>query len=170
MRCRQSGFSIVELMIAVAIIGMLAALALPAFVSYIRTSKTSEAMGNLRKIYEGEIAYYFTTKSTRAGVAITPQFMQCPSTPDTPPAGIKVSGDWSVASWEGIQFSQDSPVYFSYTADTAGTGTTSSFTARAEGDLDGDGISSLFERTGEIDAATGDPVGAAGIYASREIE
>lgn len=43
MRKQTSGFTIIELMIAVAIIGVLAALAIPAYQNYIKKAKVSEA-------------------------------------------------------------------------------------------------------------------------------
>ena len=50
------GFTLIEMMIVVAIMGLLAAIAIPAFTKYIRRSKTSEAVMNLRKLFDGSVA------------------------------------------------------------------------------------------------------------------
>lgn len=57
-RNKKGGFTLVELMIVVAIIGILAAIAIPAFLRYIKTSKVSEAEGMMKKMSEGAKAYF----------------------------------------------------------------------------------------------------------------
>lgn len=54
----QKGFSLVELMIVVAIIGILASLAVPRFQSFQAKAKASEAKANLSHAYTLEVAYH----------------------------------------------------------------------------------------------------------------
>ena len=54
----QEGFSLVELMIVVAIIGILAALAVPKFQMFQAKAKQSEAKNNLSHIYTLEMSYF----------------------------------------------------------------------------------------------------------------
>ena len=54
----KKGFTLIELMIVVAIIGILAAIAIPNFLKFQAKSKQSEAKTNLGAIYLGETAFY----------------------------------------------------------------------------------------------------------------
>lgn len=55
---RQDGFTLVELMVVVAIIGLLSAVAIPNFKKYQAKSKMSEAKLHLSSIYTAETAFY----------------------------------------------------------------------------------------------------------------
>ena len=119
---KTRGFSLVELMTVVAIIGILAAVAIPAFIRYVRTSKTVEAVGNLRKIYDSEATYYNSDFFSRSGVKLVNEFIAASATPSAIPAGVKSLGNWDQAAWVALQFAQDSPVMYSYSTTTSGTG------------------------------------------------
>lgn len=72
----KKGFSLVELMVVVAIIGILAAIAIPSVSKYMAKARQSEAKTNLSSLYTAEKAFYaeYNTFDNRfAAVGYTPE-------------------------------------------------------------------------------------------------
>jgi type IV pilus assembly protein PilA len=66
LRKKDEGFTLIELMIVVAIIGILAAIAIPNFLRYQAKTKQSEAKTNLGSIFTSQVTY-FGEEDTYAG-------------------------------------------------------------------------------------------------------
>lgn len=177
-RKQPLGFTLVEIMTTVAIVGILASMAMPAFSKYARRARTSEAVMNLRKLYDGSIEYFVRQSVTRRGdmlqhrfprsVRLTPGSRFCM---DNSQGGKWVPNDayWAEPTWQALSFGISDPHYYSYQYDSLGVDEHAMFTARAVGDLNCDQILSTFERVGTVDEAM-NVSGGGGIYSFQEIE
>lgn len=138
LRSPRGGFTLIEIMIVVALIGILSAIAIPGYKNYQARSRRTEAYMNLSAIIRTEDAYYAEHQAYAAMAGGSP-----PSVPGPPDGAFKrpwTAGD--EAAFSNIGWSPEGSVYYDYGINTAGCtcprGTC--VTAAAYGDVDGDGF------------------------------
>ena len=149
---RSAGFTTIELMIGVVIVGILAALAIPTFKGYVYRGRVTEAVTILNEIKTRQEAY-----RARFGnyAAVSGDDWGTSYTPSTIPGAQPVV--WpSSQGWEELGLSPPGYVRFRYAtiAGQPGTAPPASsnldqnkfwFAAQAEGDLDDDGDTFILE-------------------------
>jgi type IV pilus assembly protein PilA len=136
----RKGFTLVELMIVVAIIGILAAIAIPNFLQFRLKAKTSEAKSNLGAIRSTEVAYFAEWNFYVTGAGPNPRAV-------TDLDGAKAA--WNTnTTFSRVGFAPEGQIYYSYTIEpTATVYQTQSvgFSSVAYGDLDDDGTVASYE-------------------------
>lgn len=160
MRVSRRGFTLIEMLIVVAVIGVLSMVAIPTFQSYIHRSQTSEAIVFLGEIRQRQEAYRAEHGQYCAvDVAQGSDINAAPWNPASWPVGGDKAPFATTAGWEELGAMPDGLVRFSFRT-TAGppgtmpniagfTGTDFWFVAQATGDLDEDGEEVIFETYSE---------------------
>jgi len=137
----EAGFTLVELMIVVGIVGLLSAIAIPNFISYQARSRRSEAYVNLAAIARIQAAYH----------AEQGEYFEAGSWPNY----VTLYGgdlstrkmEWDAASeaaYADLGWRPEGQVFYVYDTNTGATACTCTtcFTASAIGDVDDDDLNS----------------------------
>ncbi len=159
-------FTPVELAVGIALGGSVLAVAVPAFFRELHASRLAEPVEGLNRLGTLSLAYAEAHQ----------RFPDpAPLTPSAPPRGKKEAdapGTWDTPTWTALGFrpvAEGAPHAYAFAYESGPPSAFTSFTAQARGDLDGDGVLSLFEIRGAIRPGE-KPALAPGMYVESELE
>ena len=133
---RSRGFTLIELAMVLAVLGLLASLAVPSYRGVLLRARAAEARIGLEGIADAELRYFRDHG----------RFLACaPEPPGAPPRGTTARFDATAPGWRELGFRMEGPVRYRYEIGLEGT----TFVAIARGDLTGDGKSSTFTLRGD---------------------
>jgi type IV pilus assembly protein PilA len=190
-------FSLVELMIALAIISVLAALAVYGVTRYLASAKSSEAKQNVGAISRGATASFEReqapsesvnegNKSSAVSSRLCGTAVMVPL--DVPKAkkyqpSTKNGEDYETGDaqtgWMCLHYQMTQPTYYQYAYTKDGSPIAPSnpakclaacYEAAARGDLNANGIHSVFARTGHINTASGKLKASSQVFVENEFE
>lgn len=146
------GFTLIELMVVMAVIAALSATAIPAFIQYMKRSRTVEAVMSLRKISDGVVSYFtanerFPPSSLGFQPAATHAAACAGSSGLFTDADVS---DFATDTWRALLFQPEAPFRYRYQfdvitpADPGNAAVLAEAAAYAMGDLDCDGLPSIW--------------------------